>query len=158
MSIYDFTVKDEHGNDIQLGEYQGQVLLIVNTATKCGLTPQYEGLEGIYKEYHDKGFEILDFPCNQFGNQAPGTETEIHNFCTGRYGITFPQFAKIDVNGKNESPLYAYLKSKKGGLLGDAIKWNFTKFLVGQDGTVIKRYASTDTPEKIEKDLNKLTA
>jgi glutathione peroxidase len=146
------------GNDVSMGDYKGKVMLIVNTATGCGFTPQYDGLEDLYEKYQNKGFEILDFPCNQFGNQAPGTETEIHNFCTGRYGITFPQFAKIDVNGKNESPLYSYLKSEKSGLLGDAIKWNFTKFLVDKDGKVVKRYASTDTPEKIEKDIAKLTA
>lgn len=157
-NIYDISVKDMDGNDVSMGDYKGKVMLIVNTATGCGFTPQYDGLEDLYEKYQNKGFEILDFPCNQFGNQAPGTETEIHNFCTGRYGITFPQFAKIDVNGKNESPLYSYLKSEKSGLLGDAIKWNFTKFLVDKNGKVVKRYASTDTPEKIEKDIAKLTA
>jgi glutathione peroxidase len=157
-NIYEISVKDMDGNDVSMGDYKGKVMLIVNTATGCGFTPQYDGLEDLYEKYQNKGFEILDFPCNQFGNQAPGTETEIHNFCTGRYGITFPQFAKIDVNGKNESPLYSYLKSEKSGLLGDAIKWNFTKFLVDKNGKVVKRYASTDTPEKIEKDIAKLTA
>jgi glutathione peroxidase len=158
MDIYDISVKDMEGKDVKLSDYKGKAMLIVNTATGCGFTPQYDGLEDLYEKYHDKGFEILDFPCNQFGNQAPGSEEEIHNFCTGRYGITFPQFGKIDVNGPNESPLYSFLKNEKGGLLGDAIKWNFTKFLVDKDGKVIKRYASTDTPEKIEKDIAKLTA
>ncbi|MDR0943683.1 MAG: glutathione peroxidase [Ruminococcus sp.] len=153
MGIYDITVKDMDGNDVLLGNYKNKILLIVNTATGCGFTPQYDGLQDLYEKYHDKGLEILDFPCNQFGGQAPGSEEEIHSFCTGRYGITFPQFAKIDVNGPNESPLYTFLKDQKGGLLGDAIKWNFTKFLVDKNGKVIKRYASTDTPEKIDKDI-----
>jgi glutathione peroxidase len=144
------------GNDVSIGDYKDKVLLIVNTATGCGFTPQYDGLQDLYDKYHDKGFEILDFPCNQFGEQAPGSEEEIHSFCTGRYGITFPQFAKIDVNGANESPLYTFLKNQKGGLLGKAVKWNFTKFLVDKNGNVIKRYASTDTPEKIDKDIASL--
>jgi glutathione peroxidase len=155
MDIYDINVKDMDGNDVSMSDYKGKVMLIVNTATGCGFTPQYDGLEDLYEKYHDKGFEILDFPCNQFGNQAPGTESEIHNFCTGRYGITFPQFAKIDVNGPNESPLYSFLKNEKGGILGDNIKWNFTKFLVDKDGNVVKRYASADSPERIEKDIAK---
>jgi glutathione peroxidase len=155
MDIYGITVKDMDGKDISMADYKGKVMLIVNTATGCGFTPQYDGLEDLYEKYHDKGFEILDFPCNQFGNQAPGSESEIHNFCTGRFGITFPQFAKIDVNGPNESPLYTYLKNEKGGIFGDKIKWNFTKFLVDKDGNVVKRYASADTPEKIEKDVAK---
>ncbi|MDR0987821.1 MAG: glutathione peroxidase [Ruminococcus sp.] len=158
MDIYDINVKDMDGKNVSMGDYRGKAMLIVNTATGCGFTPQYDGLEDLYEKYHEKGFEILDFPCNQFGNQAPGSEEEIHNFCTGRYGITFPQFGKIDVNGPNESPLYSFLKNEKGGLLGDAIKWNFTKFLVDKNGKVIKRYASTDTPEKIEKDVAKLIA
>jgi glutathione peroxidase len=158
MDIYDIKVKGMGGEDVSMSDYKGKVMLIVNTATGCGFTPQYDGLEDLYEKYQSKGFEILDFPCNQFGNQAPGTESEIHNFCTGRYGITFPQFAKIDVNGKNQSPLYTYLKGEKGGILGDAIKWNFTKFLVDKSGKVVKRYSSTDTPETIEKDVAKLTA
>jgi glutathione peroxidase len=156
MKIYDITVKDMDGNDVLIGNYKGSVMLIVNTATGCGFTPQYDGLQDLYDKYHDKGFEILDFPCNQFGEQAPGSEEEIHSFCTGRYGITFPQFAKIDVNGPNESPLFTFLKEQKGGLLGKNIKWNFTKFLVDKNGNVIKRYASTDTPEKINKDIASL--
>jgi glutathione peroxidase len=156
MNIYDITVKDMDGNDVSIGDYKGKVMLIVNTATGCGFTPQYDGLQDLYDKYQDKGFEILDFPCNQFGEQAPGSEEEIHSFCTGRYGITFPQFAKIDVNGPNESPLFTFLKEQKGGLLGKNIKWNFTKFLVDKNGNVIKRYASTDTPEKIDKDIASL--
>ena len=150
MSIYDFSVKARDGKEVSLKDYEGKVLLIVNTATGCGFTPQYKGLQELYDKYKDKGFEILDFPCNQFANQAPGNDEEIHTFCTGRFGITFPQFAKIDVNGKNEDPLYTYLKSKKGGLCTSKIKWNFTKFLVARDGTVLKRFAPTATPESIE--------
>ncbi len=156
MGIYDFTVKDAKGEDVSLSEYKGKVLLIVNTATGCGFTPQYEGLQKLYDTYHDQGFEILDFPCNQFGNQAPGTEEEIVQFCQMKYNTTFRQFAKIDVNGDNESPLYTYLKSQKGGLLGKKIKWNFAKFLVDREGNVVDRYGSTETPEKIEADIKKL--
>ncbi|SFI42815.1 glutathione peroxidase [Treponema bryantii] len=150
MNIYDIFVKSRDGKEVALKDYEGKVLLIVNTATGCGFTPQYTGLQKLYDTYKDKGFEILDFPCNQFANQAPGSDDDIHTFCTGRFGITFPQFAKIDVNGKNEDPLYTYLKSKKGGLFSSRIKWNFTKFLVGKDGTVIKRFGPTETPESIE--------
>ena len=150
MSIYDFSVKTRLGKEISLKDYEGKVLLIVNTATGCGFTPQYTGLQELYNKYKDKGFEILDFPCNQFANQAPGSDDEIHTFCTGRFGITFPQFGKIDVNGKNEDPLYTYLKKQKGGFCNSKIKWNFTKFLVGKDGTVLKRFAPTVTPEKID--------
>ena len=150
MTIYDFSVKARDGKEVSLKDYQGKVLLIVNTATGCGFTPQYKGLQELYNKYKDKGLEILDFPCNQFANQAPGNDDEIHTFCTGRFGITFPQFAKIDVNGKNEDPLYKYLKSQKGGLCTSKIKWNFTKFLVAKDGTVLKRFAPTVTPEKID--------
>jgi glutathione peroxidase len=150
MTIYDFSVKARDGKEVSLKDYQGKVLLVVNTATGCGFTPQYKGLQELYNKYKDKGLEILDFPCNQFANQAPGNDDEIHTFCTGRFGITFPQFAKIDVNGKNEDPLYKYLKSQKGGLCTSKIKWNFTKFLVAKDGTVLKRFAPTVTPEKID--------
>lgn len=150
MSIYDFSVKARDGKEISLKDYEGKVLLIVNTATGCGFTPQYTGLQELYNKYKDKGFEILDFPCNQFANQAPGNDEEIHTFCTGRFGITFPQFAKIDVNGKNADPLYTFLKSKKRGFCISKIKWNFTKFLVAKDGTVLKRFAPTDTPAKID--------
>ena len=150
MALYDFSVKTRDGKEVSLKEYQGKVLLIVNTATGCGFTPQYTGLQELYTKYKDRGFEILDFPCNQFLNQAPGSDDEIHTFCTGRFGITFPQFAKIDVNGKNEDPLYTYLKKQKHGLCSSKIKWNFTKFLIGKDGTVLERFAPTVTPEKID--------
>ena len=150
MSIYDFSVKARDGKEVSLKDYEGKVLLIVNTATGCGFTPQYTGLQELYNKYKDQGFEILDFPCNQFMNQAPGNDEEIHTFCTGRFGITFPQFSKIDVNGKNEDPLYTYIKIKKGGFCTSKIKWNFTKFLISKDGTVLKRFAPTDTPEKID--------
>ncbi len=150
MNIYDYYVKTRDNKDIKLEEYKGKVLLIVNTATGCGFTPQYEGLENLYKKYHDKGLEILDFPCNQFGNQAPGTDNEIHEFCTLKYNTSFDQFKKIDVNGKNESPLYTYLKSQKKSLLGKNIKWNFTKFIVDREGKVIGRYEPVTTPEKLD--------
>ena len=156
MNIYDFKVKTRKGEEVELSTFKGKVMLIVNTATGCGFTPQYEGLEKLYEKYHDKGFEVLDFPCNQFGHQAPGTDEEIHEFCTGKYKTQFDQFAKIDVNGKNEDPLYTYLKSKKGGLLGKNIKWNFTKFLVDKEGNVIKRYDPTVEPMKIENDIIEL--
>lgn len=152
-TIYDYIVKDAKGNQVSLNEYKGKLLLIVNTATDCGFTPQYEGLQNLYEKYQSESFEILDFPCNQFAGQAPGTEEEIHTFCSSRYGITFKLFAKIDVNGKNAEPLFTYLKNEKGGIIGDDIKWNFTKFLVDQNGTVVKRYAPTSKPENIEKDI-----
>lgn len=153
MNIYDFRVRDIKGEEVLLKEFEGKVLLIVNTATGCGFTPQYEGLEKLYKEYKNEGLEILDFPCNQFGNQAPGTNEEIVSFCSLKYNVSFKQFSKIEVNGENEEPLYTYLKSQKDGVFGKNIKWNFTKFLVDQNGNVIKRYGSTVTPEKIEKDI-----
>ncbi|MBP5307744.1 MAG: glutathione peroxidase [Clostridia bacterium] len=156
MSIYDFKVKDAKGNEVDLADYKGKVLLVVNTATGCGFTPQYEGLQDLYEEFGEDGFEILDFPCNQFGHQAPGTEEEIVDFCQSRYGVTFKQFAKIEVNGANESPLYTYLKSEKKGVFGSNIKWNFTKFLIDREGKVIDRYAPTVTPEKIKKDVKEL--
>jgi glutathione peroxidase len=156
MNLYEITVKDAEGNDIDLSVYKGKVLLIVNTATGCGFTPQYDGLQALYEKYRDKGFEILDFPCNQFGNQAPGTDEEIGSFCTSRYGITFKQFKKIDVNGENESKLYTWLKSQKGGIGGSKVKWNFTKFLVDRNGNVSARYAPTKTPAGIEKDIEVL--
>ena len=156
MAIYDFTVKDSKGNDVSLADYKGKVLLIVNTATGCGFTPQYEGLQKLYDDYKDQGFEILDFPCNQFGHQAPGTDDEIVTFCQSRYNVSFKTFKKIDVNGENAAPLYTYLKKQKGGVLGSNIKWNFTKFLVDRDGNVLERYAPTVTPDKIEADIQKL--
>ncbi len=178
-TVYDFTVRDRQGNDVSLSRYQGKVLLIVNTATGCGFTPHYEPLEAMYKEFKDRGFEILDFPCNQFGQQAPGSIQEIRQFCTANYDVHLPQFDKIEVNGENAHPLYTWLKSQKGfsgfdqtdqrgkmmdGMLRkqDAeydkksdIKWNFTKFLVSRDGRVLKRYEPTDKMSDIEADLQK---
>ena len=156
MKIYDFKVRNAKGVEVPMTEYQGKVLLIVNTATGCGFTPQYEGLQKLYDKYQDRGLEILDFPCNQFGHQAPGSEEEIQEFCTLKYNTTFPLFAKIDVNGKEAEPLFSFLKNQKRGIFGNDIKWNFTKFLVSRDGTVVERYASMITPEKIEKDILKL--
>ena len=156
MSIYDFNIKDAQGNEVSLSEYKGKVLLIVNTATGCGFTPQYEGLENLYKKYQAQGLEILDFPCNQFGNQAPGTEGEIVSFCQLNYGVSFKQFAKINVNVENESQLFTFLKSKKGGLMGSKIKWNFTKFLVDRNGNVVERFAPTVTPDKMEEKIERL--
>lgn len=156
MSIFGIKVKDKGNNEVSMENYRGKVLLIVNTATGCGFTPQYEALQKLYEKYKDQGFEILDFPCNQFANQAPGNDEEITSFCTARYGITFTQFRKIDVNGANEEPLYQYLKSQKSGIMGGKIKWNFTKFLVDRDGKVVERYAPTKTPEAIDQDISKL--
>ena len=150
QSIYDFKVKNDVGQEISLSDYKGKMLLIVNTATRCGFTPQYKELEPLYQKYQAQGFEILDFPCNQFGQQAPGTIQEIHQFCTVNFNIHFPQFDKIYVNGENAHPLYTWLKAQAGG--GD-IKWNFTKFLVGRDGKVIKRYESRDQIATIETDM-----
>lgn len=149
-SIYDYVVKDAEGKDVSLSEYKGKALLIVNTATGCGFTPQYEGLENLYKQYKNQGFEILDFPCNQFGNQAPGTEAEIKSFCQLKYNTSFKLFAKVEVNGANEEPLFTFLKKQKGGLLGSKIKWNFTKFLVDKNGNVVERFDPTATADKIE--------
>ena len=156
MNIYDFKVRGAKGEEVSMADYKGKVLLIVNTATGCGFTPQYEGLQKLYDKYRDKGLEILDFPCNQFGHQAPGTEEEIQEFCTLKYKTTFPLFAKVEVNGKNEEPLFRYLKSQEGGFLGDDIKWNFTKFLVSRDGTVVDRFAPITKPESIEDKILKL--
>lgn len=154
--IYDYKIKDIEGNEISMEKYRGKVLLIVNTATKCGFTPQYTGLQEIYEDLKDRGLEILDFPCNQFANEAPESNEEIKNFCTARFGITFPQFEKIDVNGDNAHPLYKFLRSQKSGILGDKIKWNFTKFLVDRQGNVIERFAPISKPEDIKKDIEKL--
>lgn len=179
-NIYNFTVKDGSGNDVALSDYKGKVLLIVNTATRCGFTPQYNELEATYEKYHNKGLEILDFPCNQFGEQAPGTNEEIHSFCTLNFNIKFAQFDKIDVNGDNASPLFTYLKSKQGfkGLdpnhkigkilidhlskinpdyaKNDDIKWNFTKFLVDRNGNVVKRFEPTDDMSVVENEIKLL--
>ena len=156
VTIYDFIVKDNEDKDVKLSTYKNKTLLIVNTATKCGFTPQYDGLESLYKEYKDKGLEILDFPCNQFANQAPGSADEIKSFCTLNYGVTFKQFKKVDVNGKNAEPLFIYLKTKKPGILGKAIKWNFTKFLVNKNGFVVKRFSPSTKPEKIEQAIKEI--
>jgi len=156
MSVYDFTVKDIAGKETTLAPYRGKYLLIVNVASKCGFTPQYTGLEQMSRDLKDN-LVVLGFPCNQFGSQEPGDENEIKNFCSLTYDVSFPMFAKVDVNGANAHPLYKYLKGEKPGILNtEMIKWNFTKFLVGPDGEVIKRYAPNDTPESIEKDLKKL--
>ena len=157
--IYDFSVKDIHGKSVKLDRYKGKVLLVVNTASKCGFTPQYKGLEALHQKYNGKGLEILGFPCNQFGAQEPGTAKEIESFCEINYGVTFPLFAKIDVNGKDAAPLYQHLKAAKPGLLGsEAIKWNFTKFLVDREGNVVERYAPKDEPASIAPDIEKLLA
>ena len=178
MSIYDYSVKNRNGEDISISQFKGKVLIIVNTATGCGFTPQYEGLEKLYKEYHDKGLEILDFPCNQFGKQAPGTDEEIHEFCQFKYNTSFDQFTKIEVNGEKESPLYTFIKNEiKEDIIegtknkitmktvekisstckkdGD-IKWNFTKFLVNRKGNVVARYSPTFKPEDMEEEIKKL--
>ncbi|GLS25377.1 glutathione peroxidase [Marinibactrum halimedae] len=153
-TIYDYSMDDITGKPISLEAYAGKVVLIVNTASQCGFTPQYKGLEAVYQNYKDKGFVILGFPCNQFGSQEKGSEGEIQEFCELNFGVTFPLFSKIEVNGKNEAPLYGYLKSSAPGLLGSKrIKWNFTKFLVGKNGSVIKRYGPTTKPEQIESDI-----
>lgn len=179
MSIYDFKVKKRDGSELDLTSLKGKVLLIVNTATGCGFTPQYEGLEKLYKKYHDKGLEILDFPCDQFGHQAPGTDDEIHAFCTAKYNTTFDQLAKIEVNGDKADPLFVYLKeqmsedSEPKGMKNKlamkaidkipsvskekgAIKWNFTKFLINKDGDVVGRFGPTDKPEELEDKIKEL--
>lgn len=155
MGVYDFKVKARDGSEVSMEDYKGKVLLIVNTATGCGFTPQYKGLQELYEKYSSKGFEILDFPCNQFMNQAPGNDEEIHTFCTGRFGITFPQFAKIKVNGPDTDPLFAYIKNEAKGAIGSRVKWNFTKFLVNKEGKVLRRFAPTDTPEMIDQYIAK---
>jgi len=154
LTIYDFEVEKADGTTMSIQEYQGKVLLIVNTASKCGFTPQYEGLQKLYELYRDRGFEVLAFPCNQFGNQEPGSNEEIQTFCSTTYRVTFPVFAKVDVNGPNAHPLFEYLKKQAKGALGsEAIKWNFTKFLVDRDGRVVKRYAPQTSPESIREDI-----
>ena len=151
--VYDFTAKLLAGGDVSLKQFEGKVLLIVNTASKCGFTPQYQGLETLWQDQRDLGLVVLGFPCDQFGHQEPGDEAEIKTFCSTQYDVTFPMFAKLEVNGEHADPLYKWLKSEGKGILGsESIKWNFTKFLVDANGQVVKRYASTDTPEKIGKD------
>jgi glutathione peroxidase len=154
MELYDIPVQTIDGDTTTLERYRGKALLIVNVASRCGFTPQYEGLEKLYRKFKDKGLVVLGFPCNQFGSQEPGNEAEIRGFCDMHYSVTFPLFAKVDVNGRNAHPIYRYLKSAKKGLLGrEAIAWNFTKFLVGKDGAVLRRYGSRRKPEAIEKDV-----
>ncbi|MDR3509906.1 MAG: glutathione peroxidase [Caulobacteraceae bacterium] len=156
-SVYEFKAKALDGQEKSLADYQGQVLLIVNTASKCGFTPQYEGLEALYRGHHAEGLTVLGFPCNQFGQQEPGDAAEIANFCSLTYHVTFPMFAKVEVNGPGTHPLWAFLKKAKAGLLGSqGIKWNFTKFLVDRSGKVVGRYAPTDKPEAIEADIKAL--
>jgi glutathione peroxidase len=156
-SVYDFKAKTIDGDEQSLGQYKGKAMLIVNVASKCGFTPQYTGLEAMYKKLKDKGLVVLGFPCDQFGHQEPGDEEEIKNFCSLNYDVSFPMFAKIEVNGEATHPLYRYLKAEAKGVLGsESIKWNFTKFLIDKDGNVVRRYAPTDKPEKIEKDVSKL--
>jgi len=158
-TIYEFTANSLVGKPVNLDQYRGKVLLIVNTASKCGFTPQYEGLEQVYEQFKDKGVEVLGFPCNQFGSQEPGSADEIGAFCQKNYGVNFPMFEKIDVNGDGAHPLYKFLKSEGKGILGtEAIKWNFTKFLVKKDGTVYKRYAPTTTPKELLPEIEKLLA
>ena len=159
MNVYDFKATGITGTEVDLAQYKGKVLLIVNTASNCGFTPQYKGLEKVYDQFKDKGVEVLGFPCNQFGGQEPGNEEEIGAFCEKNFGVTFPLFAKIDVNGEATHPLFAHLKKEAPGILGtQAIKWNFTKFLVRKDGRVYKRYAPNTTPEELLGDIEKLLA
>ena len=153
MALYDLTAKLNNGEDKSLADYRGTVLLVVNLASKCGFTPQYQGLQQLYTRFHDREFELLGFPCDQFGHQEPGSDTEIKSFCELNYGVTFPLFAKIKVNGSDESPVYTFLKDQKGGILSDAIKWNFTKFLIDRQGNVVRRYAPSTKPEEIVADI-----
>lgn len=156
-NIYDFSATKADGTEVDLNDFRDRVLLIVNTASKCGFTPQYDGLEALQAQFHDRGFDVLAFPCNQFGGQEPGSEAEIVEFCSLRFNTSFPIFAKIEVNGANTHPLYAYLKSAAAGVLGtEAIKWNFTKFLINRHGEVIDRYGSQTKPAAISKDIEKL--
>ncbi|NCB34968.1 MAG: glutathione peroxidase [Clostridia bacterium] len=155
-NIYDIEFRDKDGKAATLEPYEGKVLLIVNTATHCGFTPQYEGLEELYRDYKDRGFEVLDFPCNQFGGQAPGSAEEIDSFCDLNYNTSFPRFEKIDVNGSEEAPLYTYLKDRQGGILGKAIKWNFTKFLVDREGNVTGRFAPQIVPGELREEIEAL--
>ncbi|GAA3821377.1 glutathione peroxidase [Nocardioides panacisoli] len=157
-TLHDFAATSIDGQEVDLSAYKDQVVLVVNTASKCGFTPQYEGLQQLQESYADQGFTVLGFPCDQFGHQEPGDEAEIASFCSTSYGVTFPMFAKIEVNGDGAHPLYQWLKDEQGGLLGGKIKWNFTKFLVGRDGAVIDRYAPTTKPEKLTGDIEKALA
>lgn len=154
-TIYDFTAKGNDGKDVSFKEYQGKVLLVVNTASKCGFTPQYEGLEALFKKYGEKGLVVIGFPCDQFAHQEPANDAEIADFCKLNYGVTFPLMSKIEVNGEGAHPLYRFLRKKARGLFGDSVKWNFTKFLVSRDGKTAKRFASTVRPERMEKDIER---
>ena len=154
-TVYDFSATRIEGNEQSLADFRDQVLLVVNTASQCSQTPQYSGLQKLYKTYRKQGFSVLGFPCDQFGHQEPGSEAEIGAFCEKNFGVTFPMFSKVDVNGDSAHPLYAWLRSQKSGLLGSKIKWNFTKFLVGKDGQVIDRFAPTTAPEKLTKDIER---
>jgi glutathione peroxidase len=156
MSLHELKATRNDGKEEGLDSYKGKVLLVVNTASQCGFTPQYKGLQELYTKHREKGFEVLGFPCDQFGHQEPGSDEEIHSFCERNFGVTFPLFKKIEVNGDNTHPVFEYLKKNAPGLLGQRIKWNFTKFLVDGQGKVIKRYAPTTTPEKIESDIQQL--
>ena len=156
-TIADFTVVNNRGEQIDLKQKLGKIILVVNTASKCGFTPQYEGLEELFQQYREQGFEVLAFPCNQFGGQEPGNASEIAEFCKVNFGLTFPLMEKVDVNGDDASPLFDWMKAEKPGLMGSkAIKWNFTKFLIDREGNVVKRYAPTDAPKSISKDIEKL--
>ena len=155
--VYDFTVADIGGKKVKLDRYKGKVMLVVNTASECGFTPQYQGLEKLYEKLHGKGLEVLGFPCNQFGEQEPGTNEDIATFCERNYGVTFPMFGKVDVNGDDAAPLFKWLKKEQPGLMGsEAIKWNFTKFLLDRQGRVVARYAPNDTPESLTPAIEKL--
>ncbi len=156
MSLYEFSATLNNGEIKNLSDYKGNVLLVVNTASQCGFTPQYKGLQELYSRYRDQGLEVLGFPCDQFGHQEPGTNEEIQSFCELNYGVTFPLFAKIEVNGENTHPVYKFLKTEQSGILGDSIKWNFTKFLVDRQGNVVDRFAPQTTPEKIAPAIEKL--
>jgi glutathione peroxidase len=159
MNVFDFQAAALDGTPTDLSRFRGKVLLIVNTASECGFTPQYKGLEQVYRQFRERGVEVLGFPCNQFGKQEPGNEAQIGAFCEKNFGVSFPMFAKVDVNGANAHPLYRHLKSEAPGVLGtQLIKWNFTKFLVGRDGKVVKRYAPQTTPEAISEDIDRLLA
>lgn len=155
MSFYDYEALDINGEDISMEDYEGKVVLVVNTASKCGYTPQFEGLEELYNDYKDKGFEVLGFPCNQFAGQDPGSDEEILSFCELNYGVTFKMFSKVKVNGKDAHPLWNYLKEEQGGLAGDRIKWNFTKFLIDREGNVVDRFAPAKKPEELREDIEK---
>src|SRR5690625_1814794 len=155
MSVYQFSAQTQKDGEKSLSDYKDNVLLIVNTASECGFTPQFQGLQKLYEEYNSRGFEILGFPCNQFRNQDPGTDEEITHFCQSNYGVTFPMFSKIDVKGENAHPLFKYLTNEASGMLSKQIKWNFTKFLIDKNGNVINRYAPQTKPENIEKDIEK---